>query len=196
MQEILYLHGFLSSPQSQKATQTRHYFERHYPDVNVHFPALPNTPSEVSEYLLSFIHGKMKNVEAGLKVIGSSMGGFLATWLVEKYGGKAVLVNPAVKPFELLQDYLGEHVNPYSQESFTITEQDMTFLKQLDTPQVSNPDSYRVMLQTGDATLNYREAQTKYQHSLLVVEEGGDHSFQGFENHLDEIAQFLLGQYR
>ncbi len=192
MQDILYLHGFLSSPQSHKATQTRDYFERHFPDISVHFPALPNTPSEVSEYLLSFVGKNIKNVDTGLRVIGSSMGGFLATWLVEQYGGKAVLVNPAVKPFELLQDYLGEHVNPYSQESFTITEQDMTFLKQLDTPHVSKPDSYRVMLQTGDATLNYREAQTKYAHSLLVVEEGGDHSFQGFENHLDEIAKFLL----
>ncbi|MCW8109349.1 esterase YqiA [Alteromonas ponticola] len=192
MREILYLHGFLSSPQSQKATQVREYFAKYHPDVTVYFPTLPNIPNKVSEYLLQYVERNLKSVENGLKVIGSSMGGYLATWLVEKYGGKAVLINPAVKPFELLQDYLGEHVNPYSRETFTLTEEDITFLRQLDTPTLTQPDRYRVMLQTGDETLDYKEAKAKYQHSLLVVEEGGDHSFQGFENHLDEIASFLV----
>ncbi|MCW8090544.1 YqiA/YcfP family alpha/beta fold hydrolase [Alteromonas sp. ASW11-130] len=192
MQEILYLHGFLSSPESQKAMQAREYFAEFHPEVKVHFPHLPDVPSKVSEQLLGYVEKNLKGVENGLRVIGSSMGGFLATWLVEKFGGKAVLINPAVKPFELLQDYLGSHINPYSKESFTLDEEDITFLRQLDTPAVTQPSRYRVMLQTGDETLNYKDAESKYQHSLLVIEEGGDHSFQGFENHLDEIARFLL----
>nr|WP_211162785.1 YqiA/YcfP family alpha/beta fold hydrolase [Alteromonas ponticola] len=186
------MHGFLSSPQSHKATQVKDYFAKYHPDVTLYFPTLPNVPSKVSEYLLQYVKRNVKSAPQGLKVIGSSMGGFLATWLVEKFGGKAVLINPAVKPFELLQDYLGEHLNPYSQEKFTLTQEDITFLRQLDTPTVSEPDRYRVMLQTGDETLDYKQAEAKYRHSLLVVEEGGDHSFQGFENHLDEIAGFLM----
>ena len=120
------------------------------------------------------------------------MGGYLSTYLIEKFGGKAVLVNPAVRPYELLQNYLGEHVNPYTNEGFTIVPSDIEVLKQLDTARLNNPKAYRVMLQTDDETLDYRQAEQKYAHSHLIVEQGGDHSFIDYSRHLPDIAEFLL----
>lgn len=192
MTHVLYLHGFLSSPQSQKARLTVDWFARHYPQVTLHVPQLTNQPSAVADQLADYLATHPEVLADGLKVIGSSMGGFLATHLVEQHGGRAVLINPAVRPYELLLDYLGEHVNPYTREQFVLQPQDMHSLQALDSPLLAAPQAYRVMLQTGDETLDYRQAEAKYQHASLVIEQGGDHSFVDYARHLPEIAAFLL----
>lgn len=192
MQHILYLHGFLSSPQSVKAQATKKYFSEHYPHVTVHTPQLSNFPGRVESQLIDIIEKKPEIVEGGLKVIGSSMGGYLSTFLVEKFGGKAVLINPAVKPYELLRGFIGRHVNPYTQETFDIVEDDMRVIQKLEAPLLRTPSAYKVMLQTADETLDYRLAEEKYQGGHLVIEQGGDHSFVDYERHLPDIARFLL----
>ena len=192
MKNVLYLHGFLSSPQSVKAQATKAYFEQHHPDVTLHIPALSNYPSQVESQLLALIESTPALITDGLRVIGSSMGGYLSTFLIEKFSGKAVLINPAVKPYELLQGFIGEHTNPYTGEVFHIVESDIEVIEKLDAKELQHAPAYKVLLQTEDETLDYRLAETKYASSTLVVEEGGDHSFIGFENHLPAIADFLL----
>lgn len=192
MQHILYLHGFLSSPQSVKAQATKAYFEQHHKNITLHVPALSNYPSEVEAQLLALIEGTPALIENGLRLIGSSMGGYLSTFLLEKFGGKAVLINPAVQPYALLQHFIGTHQNPYSGEQFDIVESDIDVIKALDTTELKEPNHYKVMLQTNDETLDYRLAESKYAKSNLLIEEGGDHSFVGYENHLPAIAEFLL----
>jgi len=192
MQHILYLHGFLSSPQSVKAQATKAYFEQHHKNITLHVPALSNYPSEVETQLLALIEATPVLIENGLKLIGSSMGGYLSTFLLEKFGGKAVLINPAVQPYALLQHFIGTHQNPYSGEQFDIVESDIDVIKALDTTELKEPNRYKVMLQTNDETLDYRLAERKYAKSNLLIEEGGDHSFVGYENHLPAIAEFLL----
>lgn len=192
MKNVLYLHGFLSSPKSVKAQATKAYFEQHHPDVTLHIPALSNYPSQVESQLLALIESTPALITDGLRVIGSSMGGYLSTFLIEKFSGKAVLINPAVKPYELLQGFIGEHTNPYTGEVFHIVESDIEVIEKLDAKELQHAPAYKVLLQTEDETLDYRLAETKYANSLLVVEQGGDHSFIGFENHLPAIADFLL----
>ncbi|WP_288389248.1 YqiA/YcfP family alpha/beta fold hydrolase [uncultured Alteromonas sp.] len=192
MKNVLYLHGFLSSPKSVKAQATKAYFEQHHPDVTLHIPALSNYPSQVESQLLALIESTPALITDGLRVIGSSMGGYLSTFLIEKFSGKAVLINPAVKPYELLQGFIGEHTNPYTGEVFHIVESDINVIEKLDAKELRHAPAYKVLLQTEDETLDYRLAETKYASSTLVVEEGGDHSFIGFENHLPAIADFLL----
>lgn len=188
---ILYLHGFMSSPQSEKAQETLSYLKKTHPTYTLHTPQLSNFPSQIEAQLLALIEQTPELLAGGLRVIGSSMGGYIATWLVEKFGGKGVLVNPAVRPYELLRGYLGNHVNPYTGEAFTLVEQDMAIIKALDTPLLSRPDAFRVMLQTADETLDYRQAETKYKHSDLVIEEGGDHRFVNYHEHLPQLIAFL-----
>ncbi|MBT3135523.1 esterase YqiA [Alteromonas sp. ALT199] len=192
MQHILYLHGFLSSPQSIKAQATKTYFEQHHTNVTLHIPELSNFPSKVERQLLEVIESTPALLENGLKLIGSSMGGYLSTFLLEKFGGKAVLINPAVRPYELLRNFIGAHENPYSKEKFEIVESDMGVIQALDAALIKQPSNYKVLLQTADETLDYRLAADKYAQSHLIIEEGGDHSFVGYENHLPAIAEFLL----
>lgn len=190
---IIYLHGFLSSPQSEKAQLTVSYFKAHYPEIKLVVPALPNTPDQLRPVMERLITDHQLAVGEGVKVIGSSMGGYLASWLVETCGGKAVLINPAVTPFILLQDYLGDHINPYTQEHFSLRQQDMATIAELDTPNIRVAKDYKVLLQTGDETLDYRQAEKKYAGGDVVIEQGGDHGFQDYAAHLPAIAKFLLG---
>lgn len=194
MSHLLYLHGFLSSPKSVKAQQTLKWCEQHCPEVTLHIPQLSNYPSQVGAQLQDYLSAHPMLLHEGLKVIGSSMGGYLATWLLSQYPGRGVLVNPAVKPFELLLDYIGEHVNPYTKETFTISSSDMDALKALDVIEITEPEQFKVLLQTGDEVLDYRLAEEKYEGSVLTIEDGGDHSFVHYEDHLSSIMDFLLGR--
>tara|TARA_R110000751_G_scaffold116604_2_gene216475 strand:+ start:247347 stop:247925 length:579 start_codon:yes stop_codon:yes gene_type:complete len=186
---VIYLHGFLSSPQSQKATQTLEFVRTNYPDLTIEIPELANYPKEAIKNIELCI---AKHKGKKFRFIGSSLGGFLSTYMIEKYTGKAVLINPAVRPFELLGDFLGEHVNPYTQQAFLLENKHIDELRQLDTATLKPTSDYWVLLQTADETLDYRQAEIKYQDYKLSIEQGGDHSFQGFQRFLPEIFRFLL----
>lgn len=192
MQHVVYLHGFLSSPQSEKAQQTRAYVKRYLPALNLHIPQLPgNIDCAVNkiETLLNSLPG------AKLGFIGSSMGGFLSTYMMEQYANKfdakAVLINPAVAPYALLADYVGEHQNPYTQERFVISPQSIASLHKYRPKHLSQLHRYQVMLQTKDETLDYRLAEAYYAGANVLIEKGGDHSFKGYEQHLAQIFAFL-----
>lgn len=186
---IVYLHGFLSSPQSHKAQQTIEFVKGHYPQLTIEVPKLANYPQQAVEVIENLI-AQYPNKK--LRFIGSSLGGYLSTYMREKYSGKAVLINPAVRPYELLVDYLGEHVNPYTDEKFFLEQKHIAELTNVDTPQVSELSEYWVLLQAADETLDYRQAEQKYQGSKMTIEAGGDHSFQHFERFLPDIFRFLL----
>ena len=94
MQHILYLHGFLSSPKSIKAQATKAYFEQHHANVTLHIPELSNFPSKVEGQLISLIENTPALLENGLKLIGSSMGGYLSTFLLEKFGNTPMMSIP------------------------------------------------------------------------------------------------------
>ncbi|MFT5541313.1 MAG: putative esterase YcpF (UPF0227 family) [Glaciecola sp.] len=195
MKNIIYLHGFLSSPKSTKAQLTLNYITKHHPDVVLHIPTLPGNPFEavvIIKRLVENLTVKNDLPTNQLRFIGSSMGGFLSTFCVETYGGKAVLINPAVEPFNLLVDYFGHHQNPYTGEDFTIDENSVAQLQKLNrTTKINNPN-YLVYLQTADETLDYQLAVNKYGKDRCVVEDGGNHSFVGLDKHLDSILDFLL----
>lgn len=194
---ILYLHGFLSSPMSAKAQQMRTYLAQHFPHVQMHSPQLSGVPSEAVEQA-SQRFSALQNAygERFLGVIGSSMGGFLTTHLLENisapnYKPKGVLINPAVAPHILFPNYLGEHINPYTKQAFTLSDTDVHAIKALYMPTIQRTDQYQVWLETEDEVLDYRLAETLYADSDLRITQGGDHSFKGFSNALPNICAFL-----
>lgn len=192
-QNILYIHGFNSSPLSVKAEQARQYLLKHFPQVNFYCPQIISNPKGAIRQLEQIVESSPKN--SSWYLIGSSLGGYFASYLSEKYNFPSVLVNPAIKPFELLEDYLGEQINPYTGEVYQVTKAHMTELKSIEpkppSVDMQQKNNYLVMVQTDDEVLNYRQAVDKYQHSQLVVEQGGDHSFINFDQHLPAIADFF-----
>jgi len=188
MQHLVYLHGFLSSPQSEKAQHTLAFVKKHYPSLNIHIPQLPGDINRAIQQVDALVN-TLDPKHTGY--IGSSMGGYLSTYAVEKYGGKAVLVNPAVQPFELLNDYIGMHINPYTAEKFAIHSGTLATLRSIYSEKIKSPQAYKVLLQTNDETLDYRLAETKYAGANICVEQGGNHSFVDYKNHLPSIFAFL-----
>lgn len=187
MINILYIHGFNSSPQSTKAELTRKFFSKNYPRVNFYCPQVATSPNAAISQLENIIALAPK---ATWLLMGSSLGGYFATYLAEKYQIQAALINPAVKPFELLKGYLGEQVNPYTQERYLVKEQHIVDLKMLEQENISK-NNYLVMLQTGDEVLDYQQAVEKYRHCQLTIEQGGDHSFINYESVLPKVASFF-----
>ena len=185
---LLYLHGFNSSPQSVKAQQMAQYIGTNRPDIELVVPQLSCYPAAAWRQIETII---TNYPEHQLGVIGSSLGGYLATRVGQQYHCPAVLINPAVKPYELLIDYLGENINPYTQLRYTLAEQHINELKALDCQPLIDPQHIWVLLQTDDEVLDYRQATEKYQAAKLTVEQGGDHAFIGFERYLSEIVTFL-----
>lgn len=187
---LLYIHGFNSSPLSEKAKLTADFVKKHYPQLHFEQPQMPNTPTGAMALLTSLCETAIKNDES-LAFIGSSLGGYLSSYLVEKYGGKAVLINPAVKPYELFADLIGEQVNPFTHERYEILPEYQLQLKQIDTQAIRHPDRFFVLLQTGDEVLDYRQALEKYHCCEMVLEHGGNHGFENYAQHLHDICDFL-----
>ncbi|MCH1926046.1 esterase YqiA [Shewanella sp. C32] len=187
---LLYIHGFNSSSLSDKAQQTKAYFAEHHADERLEIPQLPSTPQDAVALLTQRVTAAVAAGEP-LRFIGSSLGGYFASYLAEQYGGKAVLINPAVKPYELFKDYLGEQINPYTGEHYQIVAEHQQQLLRFDTPIIFNPDRFFVLLQSGDEVLDYQQAMHKYHCCRMLVEAGGNHSFDGFEHQLADVCRFL-----
>lgn len=186
---LLYIHGFNSSPLSHKAQVIQQYCAQQRPDIKVVIPKLAPFPQQAAEQLRNLMKSYQADYQIGL--VGSSLGGYLATWLNAHYTVPAVLVNPAVKPYELLRNFLGEQQNPYTQQRYLLTVDHIDELKALEIDSIDHPEHFWLLQQTGDEVLDYRQAVEKYRHARQTVEDGGDHSFVGFERYPSAIIDFL-----
>ena len=187
-QKLLYLHGFNSSPQSHKAQLVTQYMADNGCLDQLLCPQIPAVPEEAQLFLERLVEETLENHL--LNFVGSSLGGYYATYLAEKYSGTAALINPSVKPYETLTAYLGENKFYFQDEVWEFNETHIQQLEAMKVEKLSDEQRYLVLLQTGDETLDYREAELKYENSQCIIEQGGDHSFIDLERFIPEIMQF------
>jgi len=180
---IIYIHGFGSHGLGSKANAFRNYFK----DKEEAFIA-PSL-SYVPELAIQTLEELIESCD-DVKLIGSSLGGFYALYLAQKYGLKVVLINPSIFPYITLKKVLGEAPSFYDGSHFTWMESHLDMLKKYETDLVVQED-IMLLLQKGDETLNYKEAEAKLQNTKQIVEEGGSHSFDGIERYFDEVDDFL-----
>lgn len=188
---VLYLHGFLSSPQSQKARQTLAYCEANGLGDRILIPEMSHGPADTVAQLKGLVEQIPRDE---LVLMGSSLGGYYATHLSQFFGAPAVLINPAVRPYELWESHLGENRNYYSDEIHIVTPEHIEELRALEVQGLSNPANFRVFLQTGDETLDYRQAVEKFTSSHCVVHENGSHSYDDFALELPAMFDFFLSR--
>lgn len=172
---VIYLHGFLSSPQSRKAQQTVDYCHSIGIGDRIHVPELTDSPLQNVRELQRHIDSASKTHPVVL--MGSSLGGYYATYLAEQNNLAAVLINPAVRPFEYWTAYLGEHQNFYSGKTHKVTKEYIDELHSLECDKLSNPENFLLLVQAGDEVLDYRRALDKFTLANTFLQHGGDHSF-------------------
>ena len=182
---ILYLHGFTSGPQSHKAQALGARMRERGLGEKFVCPQLPASPSEAIALATKLIadHGVST-------VVGSSLGGYYATYLAETFDLKAVLVNPAVVAHLSLKDFVGPQRWLYSGESFEFTRDHVEELRAIDLPVLSKPQRFWLLVEEGDETLDYRHAVSRYAGSRQTVLPGGDHSFTRWDDYLDPVIAF------
>ena len=181
---IVYLHGFNSSPQSHKAQVFGRYMAERGLAAEHACPALPPDADAAMAIIRRSVAGR-----TNVCYIGSSLGGFYATHMVEKHGGRAVLINPAIDPHVGLRAYLGAQKNLYTGEAYELKEANLEQWRRLYVPRVS-PERYLLLVETGDEVLDYRRAVERYAGAEQVVIEGGDHTLLSFPQHLPRILKF------
>jgi predicted esterase YcpF (UPF0227 family) len=188
----VYLHGFLSSPKSKKAQELIQYFADHHMQNQLCVPTLSFEPSVAIQQAQNAIN-KLKQQEGidQVFVMGSSLGGFYATYLAQQENIKAVLINPAVRPYELFDKYLGPNEHFYDGKTYILELKHIEQLQAINIERLNRPNGQLLLLQTGDETLDYRLAVEKYSDCPSVIEPGGNHSYEGFMERLPSIFHFI-----
>ncbi|HEY9447346.1 MAG TPA: YqiA/YcfP family alpha/beta fold hydrolase [Burkholderiales bacterium] len=183
---IVYIHGFNSSAQSYKARLLGEHLASLGRSADYVCPDLPDRPAAA----MAELERVLRDCDISrTTLIGSSLGGYYATWLAERYGTRAVLVNPAVRPYELLKPYLGQQQNLYTGRRYEFTAQHLAELAALEIECVM-PERYLLLVTTGDEVLDYRQAVARYRDCRQIIVPGGDHGVSNFARHVDAVLAF------
>ena len=186
---LLYLHGFRSSPRSTKAVKMAAVVQARHPAVHWWCPQLPPSPRQAMAMLMAGIAGWP---QASMAVVGSSLGGFYATWIAARTGCPAVLLNPAVQPARDLAGHIGEQSAWQTpQETFFFQPEFVQELRELDAGTLSRPERFYTLIAKGDELLDWREMSARYAGSQGQLLEGGDHALSDFDEHMAGVLRFL-----
>lgn len=184
---ILYLHGFRSSPQSFKARLIAQRMQSLGLGAEYHCPQLPASPRDAIALARRIAD---QTDPAKLSLVGSSLGGYYATYLAEQIGCRAVLLNPAVTPPRDLEKYVGVTTAFHSDEPFEFKREYIEELKALAIDPISRPERYFLIAATGDEVLDWREMVAHYPGARHCVIEGSDHGISEFEQYVDKVLAF------
>jgi predicted esterase YcpF (UPF0227 family) len=186
---LLYLHGFRSSPRSFKAQRMAAAVASRHPAVQWWCPQLPPSPQAAMSLLRE---GTRDWPREHMAVVGSSLGGFYATCVAEDTGCRAVLLNPAVDPARDLRKYIGEQTSWHDPaEHFYFAPAYVDELRALARGPVAHPERYFAVIAKGDEVLDWREMTGRYPGVRTRLLEGSDHAISEFDEHLDEVLEFL-----
>jgi len=192
---ILYLHGFRSSPTSMKARMMADAMAERGLAAEWACPQLPASPREAIDLAMGIARRQLEGADSprALTVIGSSLGGFYATWLAEQLGCKAVLLNPAVEAARDLATQVGNHHMYHSDAPFVFLPEYVDELAAIHAPRITQPDRYFLVAATGDEVLDWREMRDRYADCRQRIVQGSDHGLSDFAQWMPEVLEFALG---
>ncbi|CAO3870286.1 YqiA/YcfP family alpha/beta fold hydrolase [Achromobacter mucicolens] len=192
---ILYLHGFRSSPDSFKARMMAGAMAERGLNEAWACPQLPASPREAIDLAMGMARDRLAHAASPreLTVIGSSLGGFYATWIAEQLGSKAVLLNPAVNAARDLATQVGEHHMYHSGAPFVFLPEYVAELAAIHAPHITQPDRYFLVAATGDEVLDWREMRDRYAGCRQRIVQGSDHGLSDFADWMPEVLEFALG---
>ena len=184
---ILYFHGFASSSDSHKAKIIKSHISKISKKIKVLTPDLSNDFIEANNQINKLINANKED----FAFVGSSLGGYFASFFGSVNNSKVILINPAIPPLEGFEQYLGENENYSTGEKFNITKKDIKFLRSLVINKFINQKNTLVLLESGDEVLNYVETAKYFRGSNIDITFGGNHSYESITKKLQKIVKFL-----
>ncbi|MGK5033915.1 YqiA/YcfP family alpha/beta fold hydrolase [Janthinobacterium sp. LB3P118] len=188
---ILYLHGFRSSPLSMKSRLLAAQMQALGREAQWLCPQLPASPKLAIELALSLLKDvPAQELAKELTIIGSSLGGYYATWLAEQLGCRAVLLNPAIVPLIDLEQHVGVTTEFHSDQPFEFKREYIDELRAFAVEKITQPQRYFLIAATGDEVLDYRDMLAHYQGAQQCVIDGSDHGISDFAAYLAPVLAF------
>lgn len=185
---ILYLHGFMSAPESFKAQLLKQALSGKAPDCRYCCPQLPIPPAEAVRVAMA----EIQDVPAGeLTVVGSSLGGYYANWIAEQRGCRAVLLNPVIDPWriKILEDS-PDRSDLQVKAWLDFRETYASALSAIRVSAITRPERYLLVAATGDELLDWHLMRDHYQQARQVIIQGSNHGISDFEHYMPEVLAF------
>ena len=185
--KLLYLHGFNSSPESNKAKIFSNFLSKNN-SIKVLIPNLPNSPKDTIELLSSIVEKENSQIS----IIGSSLGGLYASFISEKYKIKSVVINPVVpNHLKKMESIIGEHINFHTKKKNFFSQSNYNELFDCSINKLTNPLNHLCLVQLGDEVLDHTLTLEYFKNSFALIENGGNHQFDSFEEYLLLILDFM-----
>jgi predicted esterase YcpF (UPF0227 family) len=188
---IIYLHGLNSAGSSGKAAVLR----ASLPDIQLISPTYPaHTAAKAVESLTQTLQPVIedeRNADEPLVIVGSSMGGFYGAWLARRLQCRhLVMINPALQPWELLQQVVGWQFNQALDERYYLSAEMVAATRQYAVEPTPEGVPTTLLLDKGDELIDYRIAEGIYRGIGDVrCFEGGSHTFEHMREAVAIIAE-------
>jgi predicted esterase YcpF (UPF0227 family) len=184
---ILYFHGFKSSSNSGKAQEFKSFVENHTSQTKILIPDLDDDFKQASKQIKSLIN----EIDPNIFFMGSSLGGYYALYFAELYKTKSVLINPAIPPLNGFEEHLGKNENYATGNKFTISKNDISYIRSLHHKKILKPDNHLILLESEDEVLDYVETVSYFKGSAIDIFYGGNHSYSSINEKCNKIKDFL-----
>ena len=186
---LIYLHGFNSSPQTVKGRKLEAAAAALDIPPRVYVPTLHHRPALATRDVCAWVDENCPE-RAALTLVGSSLGGFYATWLAEKYGARAIVINPAVHPASTLLAYVGPQRNLHTGELWDLAAGHFTELEALSVARLTRMERYFLLTCSADELLDWRAAVRRYAGAWQCVVGGGNHGWEDIDAEIPSMLRF------
>ncbi len=184
---ILYFHGFKSSSKSSKAQSLKNFIAKNTKNTKIIIPDLDDNFQNAHNQIEELIRLSGSNIV----FMGSSLGGYYASYFSQKLKKKAVLINPAVHPLKDFEVHLGENENYSSGNKFNISSKEISFIRTLSYKKLPMPNDLLILLESGDEILKYNKSASYFSGAYIDIAFGGNHSYSLFKSKFHKIQKFL-----
>ena len=184
---ILYFHGFKSSSKSSKAQSLKNFIAKNTKNTKIIIPDLDDNFQNAHNQIEELIRLSGSNIV----FMGSSLGGYYASYFSQKLKKKAVLINPAVHPLKDFEVHLGENENYSSGNKFNISSKEISFVRTLSYKKLLTPNDLLILLESGDEILKYYKSASYFSGAYIDIAFGGNHSYSSFKSKFHKIQKFL-----
>ena len=184
---ILYFHGFKSSSDSGKAQDFKKFIENKTSQTKIIIPDLKDDFKEAHKQIEGLIDKNSPNI----LYMGSSLGGYYALYFAQLYKSKSVLINPAIAPLSDFEIHLGKNENYATGNKFTISKNDISYIRSLHHKKILEPKNNLILLESGDEILNYVESSSYFRGSYIDIFYGGNHSYTSIKEKFTKIKDFF-----